>query len=636
MLYSSIKIISFILSKIPVSLALFLGRVAGRLFYIFAFSKRRLAYANLKRALCEKYNQKEIKQILKKSFSNFTQNIIETLFLPRIDKAYIDKFVKIDGLHYIDDALKKKKGVIIAGTHFGSWEISSAACSLLGYNYNLIFKEQRNAILNDLLNKYRTQKGSKIVSRGFSIREIIKSLEKNEVVGLAMDQGQIEGSIFVEFFGEPVPIPTGTLRIALKTGATVIPAYIRRIKDAYLNLVFLEPLNLEGIDEKNLEIPLKQYNHIAENFITKFPDDYAWFYKRWKRSPVINCLLLSDGKAGHVSQLKGFLNIIRKSDYKIKEKFVEAHFKNKFKKSFLSFCALTSGFYCQGCLWCLRNCLAKESYQALVSSYADIIVSCGASSAGVSMVLKNETKAKLISIMRPGVFSVKRFDLVIAPKHDNLRESSNVIESDIALNPVDKNFLDEQKKLLMSRFSQLSNLSGYTLSLFLGGPNRNQAMEIADFRNLFISVKQLSQDSGLNLLITTSRRTPRDIENLTKNEFSGFANCKLLVLANEDNPKGAIGGILSLSDLIIVTSDSISMVSEALSSGKPVAVFRLKGLSGTKHEMFLNNLKAKEYIELVEGNNISGPLQALIKNNNLKLIDNDLSVLEQGIIKFIS
>ena len=98
------------------------------------------------------------------------------------------------------------------------------------------------------------------------------------------------------------------------------------------------------------------------------------------------------------------------------------------------------------------------------------------------------------------------------------------------------------------------------------------------------------------MLASTSRRTPSDIEGLVKSELEGFDKCRLLVIANERNIPEAVGGILGVSDFIVVSGESVSMVSEAVSSGKYVLVFRpqAKGLClGNKHRLFLENLEKK-------------------------------------------
>jgi hypothetical protein len=83
-----------------------------------------------------------------------------------------------------------------------------------------------------------------------------------------------------------------------------------------------------------------------------------------------------------------------------------------------------------------------------------------------------------------------------------------------------------------------------------------------------------------------------------KETFGGKDYCPLLVIANEANPAGVVGEILGASDLLLVSGESVSMVSEAVSSGKPVIVFLPCAWSGlkSKHRRFLDGLLEKKCI----------------------------------------
>jgi len=115
------------------------------------------------------------------------------------------------------------------------------------------------------------------------------------------------------------------------------------------------------------------------------------------------------------------------------------------------------------------------------------------------------------------------------------------------------------------------------------------------------------------ILITTSRRTSGEVERLIKEEFANYARCKFLVIANENNPAGALGAILALSNTVIISPESISMISEAVSSKKYVIVFNSGGLS-SKHRRFLNNFSKNKYIYLTEPGQIGGIIKDLYAN----------------------
>jgi len=102
-----------------------------------------------------------------------------------------------------------------------------------------------------------------------------------------------------------------------------------------------------------------------------------------------------------------------------------------------------------------------------------------------------------------------------------------------------------------------------------------------------------------------------EVGSLLTEEFEGYARCELLVIANKKNFPSTIGGILGLSQLVVVSPESISMVSEAASSGKYIVVFKAANL-GRRHNMFLNDLAVNRYIYISEPDEISKTAQRLI------------------------
>ena len=135
-------------------------------------------------------------------------------------------------------------------------------------------------------------------------------------------------------------------------------------------------------------------------------------------------------------------------------------------------------------------------------------------------------------------------------------------------------------------------------------------------------------------MITTSRRTPREIENLLKGELKGYSRSKLLIIANEKNIPEAVGGILSLSQIVITSPESISMVSEAVSSKKYVFVFREDGLS-SKHRRFLEHFSNNKYIYITDASNLGRQIEEVWQKRPALKTLNDNSLVREAIKKIL-
>lgn len=643
--YILFKIIAFFARLLPPEFSLFLGRRLGDALYYLDAKHRVIAYANIRSAFGAKLSAAQVCGLTRKFYRNFGQSLIEIFFIPFFDKRYFEKYVTVEGRRHIDEAFKKKRGVILLGAHAGSWEFSNVICANLGFPFNLLVRDQKDfPRLEALLNSYRSLKGCKLIQRQNQTRELIEALNKNEAVGMTIDQGGRSGSL-VNFFGRSASMATGAIRLALKYDSVILPAYYARIRGPYIKTVIEEPFEVEkSADQKNdIQINLERLIPIFEKNIDNFPADYLWTYKIWKYDLNKRILILNDGKAGHLRQAQKCAQIcesaFQDAGMRAEIEIVDVKFKNNFAKfaMTLSSCFALK-FSCQGCLWCLRNFLEKESHKNLTGKFPDLIISCGAGLAAVNYVLSSQSQAKSVSLMRPSVLSARRFDQVIVPRHDHPPHCKNITVTEGALNLIDEKYLKEQSDKLMSPRhsldfardslrSQVTRSQEY-LGLLIGGNAKGFTLKKELMAEVIRQVKEAAEKIGADILVTTSRRTSKEVEELVRQEFKDCRRTKLLVIANESNIPEAVGGILGLSSIIICSPESISMISEAASSKKYVLVFRAQGLSH-KHSRFLDYFAGNKYIYLTQSDTLGGQIEEIWKNKpDVRVLKDDLIVKE--------
>ena len=650
-----IRLFAPLIRSLPLNASMFLGARLGELFYYFDLRHKAIAYANIKTAFGAKLSPQELNNLTKEFYRSFGQNLIEILFIPLVDKIYIDKYITLEGQQHIFEGFKKDKGVIFLSVHAGSWEFSNIICANLGFAFNLFIREQRYPRLNGLLNSYRNRKGCKLIQRQNQTRQLIRALKSNQAIGMTADQGGKSGTL-VKFFGKYASMPSGAIRLALKYDATLIPAFYTRVKGPYIK-VFLEPpleIKRTGNLEKDITDNLQAMVRIFEKYISKYPREYLWSYKIWKYTKEQNILIVSDGKVGHLRQSEAIAGILKDC---LKDKGISANVnivevkfltcsgrygKNKFSRAALTAsCYLAGKYCCQGCLWCLRTNLLDDVYRALISIKPDIVISSGASVAHINYVISRENLAKSIVIMRPSILNTKRFNLVVMSRHDRpegrgwqpnsqshrpegrgwqpnsqshrppKRKNVTVIEG--ALNLINEDYLREQSKKLSQLSVFSSQLSDFCIGLLIGGDSKNFCLKEEKILEITKQIKLASERLKADILITTSRRTSGDIEKLVKREFKDYPYCKLLVIANEENIPEAVGGILGLSQVIITSPESISMISEAVNSRKYVLVFNSPNLS-KKHRRFLNYFAKNKYIYLVDAYNLAKKIEEIWSN----------------------
>ena len=238
-----------------------------------------------------------------------------------------------------------------------------------------------------------------------------------------------------------------------------------------------------------------------------------------------------------------------------------------------------------------------------MKTYADVVISCGASILGIHLLTAYENQAKSVVIMKPFV-PTRRFDAVIVPRHDRTTPGKNVFVTDKALSLIQEETLREASDTL-SQELRLSN-GHRRIGLLVGGDTRQIQFERKSFHKIIMDIDRYSAESDSVLFATSSRRTPAWADEVLKKTFKGNGRCPLLVIANESNRTGVVGGILGLCDLIVVSAESISMVSEAVSSGKPVIVFMPSEGSRfkAKYRDFLERLSEEKSILLAGADDI--------------------------------
>jgi len=221
-----------------------------------------------------------------------------------------------------------------------------------------------------------------------------------------------------------------------------------------------------------------------------------------------------------------------------------------------------------------------------INSQFDVVISCGRKSVIPSIYLKKKFKSKIINIhiQEPKV-SLDNFDFVVAPEHDGLI-GKNVLTSKGAVHYLTNNELDENENYLKSK----TNTQKKIVTLILGGPTRyydynNQAIE-----DIFSKIEQNFLKNNYQLIVVPSMRTPQNIIEKAKSYF----NKDQIIISNVD--KKAYLSSLKISDHIVVTCDSTSMISEAAITGKPIYVAQMPAIK--------NNHRFKSFFNLFESLNI--------------------------------
>ena len=249
-----------------------------------------------------------------------------------------------------------------------------------------------------------------------------------------------------------------------------------------------------------------------------------------------------------------------------------------------------------------------------------IIISCGRKSVIPSIALKKRLGKEIftIHIQNPKV-SFKHFDLIVCPEHDNLK-GDNIISTTGAIH-----YLTKQEIRKNSNYLELEKEKKKLVSFIIGGPNKYYNYSEQSIHEIFNKVKTLFTPDKYKIIVIPSYRTP---VNIVKKAYDTF-NFNHHVVKEID--KRAYLSALALSDHIIVTCDSTSMISEAAITGKPVYIAMMKAVKNNYRfknfytklnklgitKQLENNVETWSYNNLNEVNRIAPLIKLKMKSNGI-------------------
>src|SRR3954468_7128575 len=219
-------------------------------------------------------------------------------------------------------------------------------------------------------------------------------------------------------------------------------------------------------------------------------------------------------------------------------------------------------------LWLAPLRGVRQSGQRLLAPWPDAVIGCGRNAVRPALAIKRASGGRTIAVhVQDPRFGRDRFDLVVVPQHDRLR-GPRVLVTTGAVHRVMPARLAAERR----RFPVLESLPRPIVGVLIGGANGAYRMDKESLAAGADRIAAAVKRSGGSVVATPSRRTGSDGVRLLRERLSGVPG--QVWDGTGENPYFAY---LAVSDALIVTADSVSMVSEAAATGKPVYVIDLPG-----------------------------------------------------------
>ncbi|PKM15453.1 MAG: nucleoside-diphosphate sugar epimerase [Gammaproteobacteria bacterium HGW-Gammaproteobacteria-2] len=247
-----------------------------------------------------------------------------------------------------------------------------------------------------------------------------------------------------------------------------------------------------------------------------------------------------------------------------------------------------------------QHAFGKAFAQALAQPPA-FVIGCGRQGALASRLFR-ATGSKAVQILDPRIDS-RHWDAVIAPAHDALT-GNNVISPLCSLHPVDAAWLATARLA----HPDLGALPGPRTAVLLGGPIATAALDGNWWHGVLALLDRLRAADG-SVLVSTSRRTPAWLRTAAKAMLPQTPGLRWL---NEGDGNNPYPGLLAWADRIIVSPDSVNMISEACATEVPVWVPGM-ALARGRHARFLHALHTRGRIRSDADDTTPWPITPLIE-----------------------
>ncbi len=627
--------------RVPIPVSFAFAWILGRLAHAVDLKRRAIAYANLKAAFPGRLLPYKIKSIIRKHYLHLSQNLVEIFYFPRMNRAYMDQYIEVKGQENYDRVVRDRVGTMLMTAHFGNWELSQICSGILGNPMRVLAHEQKQGRLDAFLNELRASHGSKpVLTEGMGLRDLIRTLQDGELVGVLGDQGGGRDGLVVNLFGRRTTVPTGVMEIAARTQATVIPCFAVRRRGPFHTIYLEKPFIPEssGNAEENEATHVSKFLKHLEEYVMRHPEQWLWGFKRWKFCFTKRVLVLEDENTGHRVQAQAIASEIKALEVELGPKYeflvesVPVKFKNRAAR-FLFFAVAPFLIpFVQGRLGWLKWFLKPETADQLCGAFADLVVSCGSSLTPLGLWLARENLAKTIHIMKPPFpYDLYRYDLIVLPKHDHaaLLRSKRVATT-VAPNLVNEQLLESSLRALKAHLSPNGRPK---ISIFIGGTAKHYEFNRDAFKHWMESLKQMAEKLNVDFVLTTSRRTADWVSSMLKEAFQHHPRCRLLVIANEKNIEQVAYGMLAASSAAVVTADSVSMISEAVSAGKSVIILELgNGKLAPKHRHFHRVLIEEGLAQMATPSDFEAKVRAInCSSTGLHFIQNERKQIRESI-----
>lgn len=286
--YWAWRAVSATVGRLPLSVSYRVATIVGTGGYYLWPRGRRAMHANYRRVLPGALRE-EVRRVARRSLVNYCKYLVDFVRFPKLGPgaavALVDVGTEFESL---DRVLENGKGAVIVCMHFGNWDLGAAVTAARGYRPTVVAETFADPRLDAMVLGTRERLGMRVVKMEKVGPSLLRALKRNGLVALLIDQPSDGDGVRVRFFGGEIAVPAGPARIALRSGAKVIPTAFARVEPGKPNVVTLCDFGVELPHSGNREHDIQELTQAIvashEAFIRRYPDQWYMFRRMFVAS----------------------------------------------------------------------------------------------------------------------------------------------------------------------------------------------------------------------------------------------------------------------------------------------------------------------------------------------------------------
>ena len=268
----------------PLKIAYGFAAFVSTLYCLLSPRDRRAVKENLK-IIFPEISNRALDGMTRRIYVNFGKYLVDFFRFSKIDRAYIEKYVKLEGFENLQDALKAGKGVIALSAHIGNWELGAVVLATLGVPLSVVALDHKHSKVNDFFINQRRMKGVGVISIGVALRKCFTAFKENQVIALVGDRDYFDNGITVDFFGKRTILPKGPAVFSRRFNAPMVPIFMIRNDNDTFTLKIGEPIRIVHTTDEHGDLieATKTMARTIENIIREYPTQWYVFRKFWEK-----------------------------------------------------------------------------------------------------------------------------------------------------------------------------------------------------------------------------------------------------------------------------------------------------------------------------------------------------------------